>query len=81
MSTFLDLSTTRVIAGKMHSQCPILKTKGALSNLVILIYLQTKLHPPYPNQSLQCLKNVGLYNSFGIGRCSFCTVHSHEQVA
>ena len=26
--TFLDLTTTRVIAGKMHSQFPILKTKG-----------------------------------------------------
>ena len=25
---FLDLTTTRVIAGKMHSQSPILKTKG-----------------------------------------------------
>ena len=43
----------------------------------------TKLHPPYPNQNvclvyqfrskkcLQCLKNVGLYNSFGVGRFSF----------
>ena len=40
----------------------------------------TKLHPPYPNQDclpvfwsekcLQCLKNMGLYNSFGIGRFS-----------
>ena len=37
--TFLDLSTTRVIAGKIHSQSPILKTKGALSNPVILSYL------------------------------------------
>ena len=26
--TFLDLTTTRVIASKMHSQSPILKTKG-----------------------------------------------------
>ena len=26
--TFWDLSTTRVIAGKTHSQSPILKTKG-----------------------------------------------------
>ena len=26
--TFLDLTTTRVIAGKMHSQSSILKTKG-----------------------------------------------------
>ena len=41
----------------------------------------TKLHPPYPNQTacmwfrtencLQCLKTVGLYNSFGGGRFSF----------
>ena len=49
--TFLDLTTTRVIAGKTHSQSPILKTKGVLSNPVILTYLQTKLHPPYPNQT------------------------------
>ena len=34
--TFLDLSTTRMIAGKMHSQSPILKTKGVLSNLGFL---------------------------------------------
>ena len=26
--TFLDLTTTRMIAGKTHSQSPILKTKG-----------------------------------------------------
>ena len=39
-ANFLDLSTTLVIAGKMHSQSPILKlTKGVLSNLVILTYL------------------------------------------
>ena len=31
--------TTRVIAGKMHSQSPILKTKGAPRNPVILTYL------------------------------------------
>ena len=53
--TFLDLSNYKgVIAGKMHSQSPILKTKGALSNPVILTDLQTKLHPPYPNQ-IACL--------------------------
>ena len=80
--TFLDLATTRVIAGKMNGQSPILKTKGAFSNPVILT-LGTKLHPPYPNQTaclvyqfrskkcLQCLKNIGLYNSFGGGRFSF----------
>ena len=39
--TFLDLSTTRVIAGKTHSKSPILKIKGALSNPVILRYLQS----------------------------------------
>ena len=38
--SFLDLSTTRVIAGKTHSQSPILTlTKGVLSNPVILTYL------------------------------------------
>ena len=37
--TFLDFSTTRVIAGKTHGQSPILKTKGVLSNPVILTYL------------------------------------------
>ena len=37
--TFLDLSTIRVIAGKTHSQSPFLKTKGVLSNPVILRYL------------------------------------------
>ena len=31
--------TKRMIAGKMHSQSPILKTKGVLSNPVILTYL------------------------------------------
>ena len=38
--TFLDLSTTRVIEGKMHSQSPILKTKGVLSNPVTFRYLR-----------------------------------------
>ena len=38
--TFLNLSTTRVIAGKTHSQSPIFKTKGVLSNLIILTYLR-----------------------------------------
>ena len=82
--TFLDLSTTRVIAGKTHSQSPILKTKRALSNPVILTYLweqscifRTLTKPTYlvyqfrSEKCLQCLKNMGLYNSFGIGRCSF----------
>ena len=32
--------TRRVIKGTTHSQSPILKTKGALSNPVILTYLQ-----------------------------------------
>ena len=89
--TFLDLSTTRVITGKMHSHYPILKTKGVLSNPVILRYLQTKLHPPncqtaclvYEFRSkkcLQCLRNVGLYNSFGLSRFSFWQSWLHKQV-
>ena len=49
MLIFLDLSTTSVIADRTHSQSPILRTKGVLSNLVILTNLQTKLHPPYAN--------------------------------
>ena len=50
--TFLDLSTTRVIAGKMHSQFLTLKlAKGVLSNPVILTNLQTMLHSPYPSQT------------------------------
>ena len=49
---FLGLvKNTTVITGKMHSQFPILRTKGVLSNLVILTYLQTKLLPLYPNQT------------------------------
>ena len=48
------LQTTKVIDGKMHCLSPILKSKGALINPVILTYLQTKLHPPYPNQT-DCL--------------------------
>ena len=87
--TFLDLSTTRVIAGKTHSQSPILKTKGALSNLVILRYLQTKLYPPHSNQTaclvyefrsekhFQCLKNVGLYNSFCSWQVQFLAKLAH----
>ena len=84
--------TTRVIAGKMHSQSPILKTKGAPRNPVILTYLWeqscilhalTKL-PAYCNfypKCLQCLKTVCLYNSFGVGKFSFWPkVGSHEQV-
>ena len=43
--------TTRVIAGKTHSQSPILKTKEVLSNPVILTDLQRKLHPLYPKQT------------------------------
>ena len=74
--------TTRVIADT-HSQSPILTlTKGVLSNPVILTYLWEQsciLHTLtktaclckfWSEKCLQCLKNVGLYNSFGIGRFS-----------
>ena len=72
--------TTRVIAGKTHSQSPICEGTQQPSNSYIS--MGTKLHPPYPKQTacqvwfwskkcLQCLKNVGLYNSFGVGRFSF----------
>ena len=36
--------TTRVIAGKTHNQSPILKTKGVLSNPVILLQQSCILH-------------------------------------
>ena len=51
MLTFLDLSTIRVIAGKMHSQSPILKVRGAQQPINSYISMGTKLHPPYPNQT------------------------------
>ena len=70
---FLGLvKSTRVIAGKMHSQSPILKVRGAQQPSNSYISMGTKLHPPYPNQmpawymnldlkgAVQCLKNVGL---------------------
>ena len=61
---FLDLSTARVLTGKTHSLSPILKTKGVLSNPVILRYLQTKLHPPYPNQMPACnLEPKNVFNA------------------
>ena len=71
--TFLDSSTTRVIAGKTHSQSLILTlTKGVLSNPVILTYLWEQsciLHTLtktaclckfWSEKCLQCLKNLGL---------------------
>ena len=65
---------------------PILKTKGPLSTPVILTYLQTKLHPPYPNQTA-CL-NLDPKSVFNAWRkCPLesagsvlCKVGSHEQV-
>ena len=56
MLTFLDLSTTRVLAGKTHSQSPILKVKGTQQPGNSYISMGTKLHPPYPNQD--CLPVV-----------------------
>ena len=74
--------TTRVIAGKTHSQSPILKCYGGAQQPGNSYKSMTKLHPPHPNKlpactefwsekCLQCLKTVGLYNSFGGGRFSF----------
>ena len=57
-----------------------LKLEGTQQPSNSYISMGTKLHPPYLNQDclpvfwsekcLQCLKNMGLYNSFGIGRFS-----------
>ena len=64
----------------MHSQSPILKLKGAQQPVILTnvwkqsCILHTLMKLPAFNlepKCLQCLKNVGLYNSFGIGRCSF----------
>ena len=54
----------------MHSQSPILKTKGALSNLSnSYISMRTKLNPPYPNQTacLNCM-NLDLKGVFNAWR-------------
>ena len=59
-----------------------LKLKGAQQPSNSYISMGTKLHPPHSNKlpsctefwsekCLQCLKTVGLYNSFGGGRFSF----------
>ena len=59
-----------------------LKLKGAQQPCNSYISMGTKLHPPHSNKlpacteflsekCLQCLKIVGLYNSFGVGRFSF----------
>ena len=59
-----------------------LKLKGAQQSGNSYISMGTKLHPPHSNKlpactefwsekCLQCLKTVGLYNSFGGGRFSF----------
>ena len=89
--TFLGLSTIRVIAGKTHSQSPILTlTKGALSNPVILTYLWEQsciLHTLTKTACLCNLKNV--FNAWRMWACRvplalagsvFDKVGSHEQV-
>ena len=72
------------LQGWLQARCTanpqFLKLKGAQQPGNSYISMGTKLHPPYPNQDclpvfwskkcLQCLKNVGLYNSFGIDRFS-----------
>ena len=89
---FLDLTTTRVIAGKMHSQSPILKSKGALSNLVILTYLWDQsciLHTltnclPVLNFDLKSVFSAwrlwACIISLELAGSVLCTVRSHEQV-
>ena len=47
--------TTRVIAGKTHSQSPIHKTKGVLSNPVILTYLWKQSCIPHTLTNTACL--------------------------
>ena len=52
--TFLDLTTTRVIAGKTHSQSPILKCYGGAQQPSNSYISTTKLHPPHPNKLPAC---------------------------
>ena len=75
------------LEGWLQARCTanpqFLKLRGTQQPGNSYISMGTKLHPPYPNQTaclvyqfrsekcLQCLKNMGLYNSFGIGRFSF----------
>ena len=75
------------LQGWLQARCTanpqFLKLKGAQQPSNYYISMATKLHPPYPNQTaclvyqfrsekcLQCLKNMGLYNSFGVSRFSF----------
>ena len=48
--------TTRVIAGKTHSQSPILKTKGAQQPGNSYISMGTMVHPPHSNRT--CHKQI-----------------------
>ena len=43
--------TTRVIAGKMHSQSPILKCYGGAQQPGNFYEAMTKLHPPHSNRT------------------------------
>ena len=80
----LKHSGTCQLQGRLQARCTanpqFLKLKGAQQPENSYTSTGTKLHPPYHNKlpacnlqpkCLQCLKNMGLYNSFGIGRCSF----------
>ena len=74
------------LQGWLQARCTanpqFLKLKGTQQPSNSYISMGTKLHPPHTNKlpactefwsekCLQCLKTVGLYNSFGGGRFSF----------
>ena len=74
------------LQGWLQARCTanpqFLKLKGAQQPGNSYISMGTKLHTPHSNKlpactkfwsekCLQCLKTVGLYNSFGVGRFSF----------
>ena len=69
---FLDLSTTRVIAGKMHSQSPILKTKGRSANLVILTYLweQSCILHTLTKTACLCFDPKNVFNAWRTWACT-----------
>ena len=85
--SFVNFLGLAKLQGWFQARCTanpqFLKLKGTQQPSNSYISIGTKLHPPYPKQTaclvyefwskkcLQCLKNVSLYNSFGVGRLSF----------
>ena len=63
--------TTRVIAGKTHSQSPILKCYGGTQQPGHSYETMTKLHPPHSNWTCQkeIISNLDHFNAWSAGAC------------